>query len=175
MVVKGSLNDFVILADPVSLGMEVRARHDVLLVMCLCLSSRHDGRLYTPMLSAPAMPLGSHGGNAMVALMLQTLAAHPASLGRLRVGHGAPLCESGLTCGGPDHIGIAPPPPRRSYGRPFTRKAVAMTKCPCALSGMRFTEQTLLLGALFGTPLRRPKCSTSSSSWASFLASPKAS
>ena len=91
MVVEGSLSDFAILADPVSLGMEVRARHDVLLVMCLCLSSRHDGRLYTPMLSAPAMPLGSHGGNAMVALMLQTLAAHPAGLGRLRVGHGAPL------------------------------------------------------------------------------------
>ena len=87
----GIPSDFAILADPVSLGMEVRARHDVLLAMCLCLSSRHDGRLYTPMLSAPAMPLGSHGGNAMVALMLQTLEAHPAGLGRLRVGHGAPL------------------------------------------------------------------------------------
>ena len=62
----GIPSDFAILADPVSLGMEVRARHDVLLAMCLCLPSRHAGRLYTPMLYAmvaltlvpPARPAG---------------------------------------------------------------------------------------------------------------------
>ena len=57
------------------------------------------------MLSAPAMPVRSHGGNAMVALMLQTLTAHPAGLGRFacRARCSAVCGDGGLTRGGPDH------------------------------------------------------------------------
>ena len=57
----GIPSDFALLADPVSLGVGPRARHDTLCVLCLCLTSRWTGRLYTPMFSAPAMPIGTLG------------------------------------------------------------------------------------------------------------------
>ncbi len=101
----GIPSDFSMLADAVSIGLEVRARHDVLLIICLCIVSRTKGNVYTPMHSGPAMPFGSHGGEAMASLMLQALASHPASWGlrSLQV-RCASVCGDGALCeGGPEH------------------------------------------------------------------------
>ena len=101
----GIPSDFAILADPVSIGMEVRAKHDVLLVMCLSLVSRHTGTIYCPMFAAPPMPFGSHSGNAMAELMLQTLADHPCGWGlQVLRSRCSALCGDGALCiGGPEH------------------------------------------------------------------------
>ncbi len=101
----GIPSDFAILADPVSIGLSVRARHDVLLVMCLCLVSRHTGTLYSPMFAAPPMPFGSHSGHEMAVLMLQALADHPAGWGlhALRSRCSSLCGDGGLCIGGPEH------------------------------------------------------------------------
>lgn len=101
----GIPSDFALLADPVSLGVGPRARHDTLCVLCLCLASRWTGRLYTPMFSAPAMPIGAHAGEAMAALLLNNMKQHPAQWGlsalRARC---AVVCGDGALCeGGPEH------------------------------------------------------------------------
>ncbi|CAK0897782.1 unnamed protein product, partial [Prorocentrum cordatum] len=77
----GVPSDFSILADPVSLGVGPRSRHDTLCVICLCLASRWTCRLYAPMRSAPAMPIGARGGDAMAALLERSMAQHPAQWG----------------------------------------------------------------------------------------------
>ena len=56
----GIPSDFAVLADPVSLGLSVRSRHDVLNVMCLCLVGSR-GAIHCPLFAAPAMPFASHG------------------------------------------------------------------------------------------------------------------
>ena len=101
----GIASDFAVLADPVSIGLTVHARHDVLLVMCLCLVSRHTGALYCPMFAGPPMPFGSHSGEAMASLMLQTLEEHPASWGSHALrSRCSSLCgDGGLCIGGPEH------------------------------------------------------------------------
>ena len=76
----GIASDFSILIDPVSIGIGVCARHDVLLVICLCIASP-TGVLHTPLHSSPAMPFGSHSGESMVDLLMSALAGHPAACG----------------------------------------------------------------------------------------------
>ena len=101
----GIPSDFAVLADPVSIGLSVRARHDVLMVVCICIVSRHTGRMYSPMFSSPAMPFGSHAGEEMAALMLDAFADHPAGWGlhALRSRCSA-VCGDGALCiGGPEH------------------------------------------------------------------------
>ena len=101
----GIPSDFAVLADPVSMGDSILARHDVLLIMCLALVSARIGTVYNPMHSGHAMPIGSHGGVAMAKLMLAVLEQHPASWGSYA------LCarlacvggDGGLCLGGKDH------------------------------------------------------------------------
>ena len=101
----GIPSDFGLLADGVTMGLGVRARHDTLLVVCLCLASRWTGRLYTPLHSAPAMPIGSHGGDAMAALLVACMASHPArwSTNELRARCAAVSGDGALCEGGPEH------------------------------------------------------------------------
>ena len=82
----GIPSDFSILADPVALGVGPRSRHDTLCVICLCLASKWTCRLYTPMHSAPAMSIGAHAGDAMAALLLRSMAQHPAQWGERVLG-----------------------------------------------------------------------------------------
>ena len=101
----GIPSDVAVLADPVSIGMQVRQRHDSLLVVALSLVSRHTGRLYCPMHSGFAMPFGGHSGDETAKLMLFALASHPAAWGvnvlRARC---ASICGDGaLVLGGPEH------------------------------------------------------------------------
>ncbi len=101
----GIAPDFAVLVDPVSIGLQVRQRHDTLCVICICLVSRHTGALYSPMLAAPPMPFGSHGGEEMSALILKALAAHPAGwkMHALRR-RCSSICGDGALCiGGPEH------------------------------------------------------------------------
>lgn len=61
--------------------------------------------LYTPMCCGPAMPFGSHEGNAMCAVLLQALRDHPAAFGEVAL-RARLACISGdgaLVEGGPDH------------------------------------------------------------------------
>ena len=57
----GIPSDVAVLADPVSMGMQIRSKQDTLNVMCLCLVGC-AGPLHCPYLAAPVMPFGSHGG-----------------------------------------------------------------------------------------------------------------
>lgn len=101
----GIPSDFGILADPVSLGVGVLARHDTVCVTCLCIASRWTGRMYTPMHSAPAMPIGSHGGDEMAALILANMGVHPANWGlrALRARCAVVGGDGAICAGGPEH------------------------------------------------------------------------
>jgi hypothetical protein len=101
----GIPTDIGVLADPVSLGVGVRARHDVLCVICLCAASRWTGRLYLPMHSAPAMPFGAHGGQSLSDLLVRSLSDHPARWGlRDLRSRCAVVCGDGGLCeGGVEH------------------------------------------------------------------------
>ena len=100
----GIASDFAVLADPVSLGVQIRSKHDVLNVMCLAVVGC-GGQIYCPFFAAPAMPFGSHGGREMCKLMVQTLEEHPAVFGRgvLRRRLSSVCGDGALTLGGPDH------------------------------------------------------------------------
>ena len=100
----GIASDFAVLADPVSLGVQIRSKHDVLNVMCLCVVGC-GGQIHCPFFAAPAMPFGSHGGREMCKLMVQTLEEHPAVFGRgvLRRRLSSVCGDGALTLGGPDH------------------------------------------------------------------------
>jgi len=101
----GIPSDFSVLADPVSLGVGVRTRHDTLCVICINIVSRWTGRSYTPMHSAPAMPHGAHGGDRMVEMLLSSLESHAAHWGRgiLRARMASVCGDGGLCEGGPEH------------------------------------------------------------------------
>ena len=101
----GIPSDFGVLADGVTMGLGVTARHDTLLVVCLCLASKWTGRLYTPLHSAPAMPLGSHGGSAMASLLVTCMASHAAcwNVGVMRARCSAISGDGALCEGGPEH------------------------------------------------------------------------
>lgn len=101
----GIPSDFSGLADPVSLGVGVRSRHDTLCVLCLNIISRWTGCSYTPMHSAPAMPHGAHGGEMMANLLLSAFTAHPAhwEIGILRARMASVCGDGGLCEGGPEH------------------------------------------------------------------------
>ena len=81
----GIASDFGLLLDPVTIGSGAYARHDTLLMLCLSMVSKHTGTLCTPMLGAPAMPIGGHSGPALARQSLQCLHDHPASLGMFRL------------------------------------------------------------------------------------------
>ena len=72
----GIMSDFSLLLDPVSIGRTAFPRHDTLLMLCIAIVSPHNGRLYTPMLDGPAMPLGGRTGEQMRYLALQSLRGH---------------------------------------------------------------------------------------------------
>jgi hypothetical protein len=101
----GIPSDFAVLADPVSMGDSIVSRHDILLIICLALASAQSGRVYNPMHSGRAMPVGSHGGAAMAGLLLRALAEHPASwsIYVLRARCACIGGDGGLVLGGPDH------------------------------------------------------------------------
>ena len=101
----GIPSDFSLLADPVSLGVGVRSRHDTLCVICINIISRWTGCSYTPMHSAPAMPHGAHGGEAMADMLLSSLSLHPAhwGIGVLRARMASVCGDGGLCEGGPEH------------------------------------------------------------------------
>ena len=101
----GIVSDVGVLLDPVSLGLCSMARHETVLVICLALVGS-GGRLYTPYLCSPTIPLQGHTGEALRNLALSGLANHACGLSmfslkkRLAVvsGDGA-LCQ-----GGPDSV-----------------------------------------------------------------------
>jgi hypothetical protein len=98
-------SDFGIMADAVSIGSEVRARHDTLCFVSLALCSSRNGRLYTPLHSSPAVPFGGHSGEAFKDVIVAALAQHPA---RWRVADLRSRCAvisgDGALCeGGPEH------------------------------------------------------------------------
>ena len=101
----GIPSDFSILVDPVSVGVGVVSRHDSLCVICLQITSRWTGQAYTPMHSAPAMPLGAHSGKPMAELIATALAAHPANWDtNMLAARTASICGDGALCqGGPEH------------------------------------------------------------------------
>ena len=69
----GIPSDVSLLLGPVTIGKNRFAKHDTLLMMCAQMVSRHTGQLYQPMLAAPAMPVGAHGGDDMAKLALAAL------------------------------------------------------------------------------------------------------
>ena len=101
----GIVSDVGVLLDPVSLGLGSMARHETVLVTCLALVGSR-GRLFTPFLCAPTIPLQGHTGDAPCNLALSGLGEHACGLSmfslkkRLAVvsGDGA-LCQ-----GGPDSV-----------------------------------------------------------------------
>ncbi len=101
----GIPSDFPLLADPVSMGDTIMSRHDVLLIVALALTSARTGRVYNPMHSGRAVPVGSHSGAAMATLLLEALAQHPAcwSIHVLRARCACIGGDGGLVLGGPDH------------------------------------------------------------------------
>ena len=124
MIPKGSA-DFSILADPVALGVGPRSRHDTLCVICLCLASKWTCRLYTPMHSAPAMPIGAHGGDAMAALLLRSMAQHPAQWGQRALGLASfDRVPAGTQRALSVHAGRRPGAPgTRGRGNPFPKSS----------------------------------------------------
>jgi hypothetical protein len=101
----GIPSDVGILSDPVSLGLSVRAKHDVLMVMCVSAVSHRTGQHVSSMHSAPTMQLGGHTGPAMAEAILSSLALHPAAWGvhALRARCSAVSGDGQLCAGGPEH------------------------------------------------------------------------
>ncbi len=66
----GIPSDLSIVMDPVSIGGGF-PRHDTVLVMCLFLISAGTSKGYVPLLDAPTLPLGGHGGREMSELALK--------------------------------------------------------------------------------------------------------
>ena len=100
----GIPSDIAVLADPVSIGVSARARHDVLLVMCLSIVSPRTGRLRSPMLSGLAMPMGGHSGESICKQMFEATLHHPAHWGvnELKSRVASVGGDGGLTSGGPN-------------------------------------------------------------------------
>ena len=72
-------SDIGLMIDPVSLGHGAMARHDTVLVMCLALVAK-TGKIYTPLVAAPTLPLEGHTGEGINALALAGLSGHPCGL-----------------------------------------------------------------------------------------------
>ena len=108
----GIPSDCAFMADPVSLGLSVRARHDVVMVLCVCLVSSFTGKLHSRMWDGWSMPFGGHSGVEMCRLILKMLASHPASfdLAALRRRLAALIGDGQLTVGGPDARNKKRPP-----------------------------------------------------------------
>ncbi|CAE7316262.1 YIR007W [Symbiodinium sp. CCMP2592] len=96
----GIPSDIGLMIDPVSLGHGAMARHDTVLVMCLALVAK-TGRIYTPFVAAPTLPLEGHSGEGIKALALSGLSRHPCGLSlfslRRRL---ACVAGDGALCGG---------------------------------------------------------------------------
>ena len=100
----GIPSDFAVLADAVTMGLQIFTKHDTLNVMCLCVVGC-GGKIHCPFFDAPAMALGSHRGQNMCSLMLKTLEEHPVTFGvRVLRQRLSSVCGDGaMTIGGPDH------------------------------------------------------------------------
>jgi len=100
----GIPSDFCMLADPVSIGESICSRHGDLLVICLSLISARTGRFYNPMLSAPAMKIGEHGGDKCAEALLQACQEHPVAwtINELRARLAGVGGDGALCSGGPD-------------------------------------------------------------------------
>lgn len=96
----GIPSDIGLMIDPVSLGHGAMARHDTVLVMCLALVAK-TGRIYTPFVAAPTLPLEGHSGEGIKALALSGLSRRPCGLSlfslRRRL---ACVAGDGALCGG---------------------------------------------------------------------------
>ena len=99
----GIPSDFVVLADPVSIGESMHSRHGELLVMCLAIVSGRTGNVYHPLHSAKPMPIGAHAGPEMAEAMHESLRSHPAAWGEqaLRSRLSGLGGDGALTRGGP--------------------------------------------------------------------------
>ena len=73
----GIPSDVGVMLDPVSLGDGTLARHETVLVICLCLVGR-NGVMYTPFFAAPTMGMEGHTGDNLCSLALRGLEEHPA-------------------------------------------------------------------------------------------------
>ena len=124
----GIPSDIGVLADPVSLGLSVRAKHDVLLVMCVSTVSHRTGKLVSSMHSAPAMQLGEKTGATMSAAILSGLEAHPASWGlhALRARCAAVSGDGQLCLGGPEHRHSSTAAAEKMWKRLHPNPGVAM-------------------------------------------------
>jgi hypothetical protein len=74
----GTPSDFALMVDPVSLGTGFAGRHETVLMMSIMVVNGATHKLCTPMLAAPTLGIGDHGGDKLVELCLQALAEHPA-------------------------------------------------------------------------------------------------
>lgn len=75
----GIPSDFCLLADAVAVGDSIMSRHGDLLIICLAIASAHNGQAYHPMLAAPCMKIGEHGGQACASAILRACTEHPVS------------------------------------------------------------------------------------------------
>ena len=99
----GIQSDFSFMADPVALGSTLRPRHDVALVLGICLVNSWTGSLQADMWDGWSMPFGAHGATELFELLLRMILSHPAAfdLAKLRQGLAALIGDGGLTKGGP--------------------------------------------------------------------------
>lgn len=115
----GIPSDCTFMGDPVSLGLSVRARHDVAMILCVCLVDSFTGDLGARMWDGWSMPFGGHSGVAMRDILLKMLASHPTNfnLRRLRKRLAALIGDGAMTVGGPEarnkkrHIPLLSPKP----------------------------------------------------------------
>ena len=101
----GVPSDFALVIDPVSLGTGFTARHDTVLMMNLNIVHSGTGCLTTPMIGAPTLGAGDHGGDGLKSLCLCTMAEHPAMFDAATLQKRLSLIggDGGIVRGGPHH------------------------------------------------------------------------
>lgn len=100
----GIESDLSFMADPVTIGLSVRARHDCAMVMCVCSVDFRTGALVAICWDGWSMPFGSHATQEMLDLLLKMIVKHPANISMvvLRQRLASLIGDGQLTKGGPD-------------------------------------------------------------------------
>ena len=100
----GIESDLSFMADPVNIGLSVRARHDCAMVVCVCSVDFQSGALKALFWDGWSMAFGSHSSQEMFELLLKMLVKHPANVSMmvLRQRLASLIGDGGLTKGGPD-------------------------------------------------------------------------
>lgn len=98
----GIPSDVTLLLDGVSLGYGRVARNDTVLMMAFHMVAHNSGKLHSPMVGAPTLPVGGHSGGPMRDIALHALLSHPGQydLAALRsrlalVGGDGAVCRGG--------------------------------------------------------------------------------